>query len=362
MKKTTLGLSLSVMLALGACKPAGTAGQGGATAPATQQPAQGQAARSDLRLNPDHVVATWDGGKMTYGELYQKKGGAFKKLYNKYLQDLHQNEQRELEGHIIETLVNKAAEKAGKSPTDYMQGLAGAPEVSDAEVQAFYDQNLKARGEPFDAVKDRVRGFLAGQKQREVIQKEIDRLKAEAHVKLDLPAPESAKASFELAGRPMKGNPSAKVTVVEFSDFQCPYCSRAVTELKALTDAFPNDVKVYFLHYPLSFHQEAMPAAIASQCANTQGKFWEFHDRLFAQQQQLSAATIESTAKEIGLDADKFKACREDPATRALVQADMEQGEAAGVEGTPSFYVNGMASQHGVPTPETIRQALAGSP
>lgn len=341
-----------IVLGASACKPAdrqsSAAGDAGRVATA-------KTADSELRLDPDRVVAEWSGGKLTYGDLRKKREATFRKLHNKYLQDMYQAEQQELEGFVIETLVQAEAKKAGKTEQEYLAGIAGMPQVSDADVQAFYDQNLKATGQPFEEVKERIRGYLGGSKQRDAVKAEIDRLKAANNVKIDLPPPESSIASFDLEGRPMKGNPNAKVTIVEFSDFECPYCSQAVGGIKALLDAYPNDVKVYFLHYPLNFHQAAMPSAIASQCAHLQGKFWEFHDKLFENQRGLTQELFQSTAKELGLDLEKFNKCVEDPATRAFVQKDMEQGEAAGVEGTPAFYVNGVQSAQGVPTPESIK-------
>jgi protein-disulfide isomerase len=340
--------------AIASCKPA--------AAPVDATSGGKAAAGEDLRLDPTRVVAEWKGGSLTYGELRKKREAAFKKIYNKYLQDMYQAEQRELETFVIETLVKEAAAKKGQSEQDYLQSIAGNPTVSDEDIQAFYDQNVKQSGQPLDAVRDRIRGYLAGTKQRDMVRAEIDRLKSEAGVKLDLPPPETAVVSFDLSGRPVKGNPNAKVTIVEFSDFECPYCGQAAPNVNALADQFKEDVKVVFLHFPLNFHPNAMPAALASQCANAQGKFWEFHDKLFANQKQLGPSFYESTAGELGLDVEKFKKCVDDPATKAYVMRDMEQGETAGVEGTPSFYVNGVASAAGVPTADTIRPLLERKP
>lgn len=122
--------------------------------------------------------------------------------------------------------------------------------------------------------------------------------------------------------------------------------------------AYPDDVKVYFLHYPLSFHQKAMPAAIASECAHKQGKFWEMHDELFAAQQNLGDEHFLNAAKTKGLDLVAFESCLKDPAVGATIKRDMAQGEAAGVQGTPSFYINGVRYEQGVPTVDAVRAAL----
>ena len=131
------------------------------------------------------------------------------------------------------------------------------------------------------------------------------------------------------------------MTVVEFSDFQCPFCSRAVQPVKELESAFGSDVRVVWKHLPLSLHPNAMPAAIAAEAARQQGKFWEMHDKLFANQQALSEAAYVQYAKELKLDLARFQATLKDPATRKRVDEDAAAAGAAGVTGTPTFVVNG---------------------
>ncbi|MFO0725470.1 MAG: thioredoxin domain-containing protein [Myxococcota bacterium] len=354
MKRLILAaLSASLPLIL-SCKPAttGTESKGQGAGAASKSTAGG------ARMDPGTVVAEWNGGKLTYGELLQKKDASFKKLYNKYMTDLYAAEQREVEGFVLESLVTKAAAAAGKSEQEYMQGLAGTPSVTEDDMKKFYDEQVKASGQPYEAVKERIQQYLVGMKQRDAMKAAVDKIKADAKVKISIPPPDTAKATFALAGHPSKGPDNAKVTIVEFSDFQCPYCSRAVPGVHKLLEQFPNDVKIYFLHFPLNFHEKAMPSALAAQCANAQGKFWEFHDKLFENQGSLGPELFEKTAGEVGMDVAKFKSCQSDPATAEFVKKDMEQAEAAGVEGTPSFYVNGVPTSAGVPTPEQIKALL----
>jgi len=127
--------------------------------------------------------------------------------------------------------------------------------------------------------------------------------------------------------------------VVEFSDFQCPFCSRALPAVSELEKTFGKDVRVVWKHLPLSFHPNAMPAALAAEAARAQGKFWQMHDKLFAQQQALSPAIYEQTASE--LDLGKFRAALQASETRARADADLEAARQAGVTGTPTFVVNG---------------------
>ncbi len=153
-------------------------------------------------------------------------------------------------------------------------------------------------------------------------------------------APKDVKVALR-PDDPSRGKESARVTVVEFSDFQCPFCSRAVPAVKHVEQAFKDDVRVVWKHLPLAFHPNAMPAALAAEAARQQGKFWEMHDRLFAAQQALSDAAYVRLAKELGLDLARFEAARRDPAVRQRVEEDAKAAAAAGVTGTPTFVVNG---------------------
>ena len=152
---------------------------------------------------------------------------------------------------------------------------------------------------------------------------------------------------------PMLGPASAAVTVVVFSDLECPYCAQAHAELEALHAAFPQDVRLVFKHFPLSFHQEAMPAAIASQVALEQGKFWEFVSAAFAQQDTLSRETIPAIMTSIGADATALTSIP--TAMAARVQDDIALGEQINISGTPTIFLNGVAIPPGVPADQLAR-------
>ncbi|MEI6225927.1 MAG: thioredoxin domain-containing protein [Deltaproteobacteria bacterium] len=141
------------------------------------------------------------------------------------------------------------------------------------------------------------------------------------------------------ADDPIRGGRKAPVTVIEFSDFQCPYCARAVPAVKELEGN--KNVRVVWKHLPLSFHPNAMPAALAAEAAREQGRFWEMHDKLFANQAGLSEATYLAYARELGLDLKRFQEAMQSPRTRARVQEDLAAAGDAGVTGTPTFVVNG---------------------
>jgi protein-disulfide isomerase len=138
---------------------------------------------------------------------------------------------------------------------------------------------------------------------------------------------------------PVRGNRKAPVTVIQFSEFQCPFCARALPSLKELESN--KSVRVVWKHLPLSFHANAMPAAIAAEAAREQGKFWEMHDRLFSNQAALSDASYLQYARELGLDVKRFQEAIQSPRLRARIQEDLAAAASAGVTGTPTFVVNG---------------------
>ena len=138
-----------------------------------------------------------------------------------------------------------------------------------------------------------------------------------------------------------KGGDDALVTIVEWSDFQCPYCSRVGPTLDQLSKTYGDKVRVAFKHNPLGFHQRALPAALAAEAAGKQGKFWEMHDKLFANQKDLTDENFEAWAKELGLDVGQFKKDMADPKLKEKITSDQKVGAPIGVTGTPAFFING---------------------
>jgi len=155
------------------------------------------------------------------------------------------------------------------------------------------------------------------------------------------PEPEKVVTDINITGAPTKGPKNAPVTIIEFSDFQCPFCSRVVPTLKQIQETYGDKVRVAFKHQPLPFHQNAKLAAQAAMAAHEQGKFWEMHDKLFANQQALDRASLERYAQELGLDMGKFKAALDTNKYEAYVTADSNEGMRVGANGTPTFFING---------------------
>ena len=147
-----------------------------------------------------------------------------------------------------------------------------------------------------------------------------------------------------------RGNKDAKVTIIEFSDIQCPFCTRHHNTMKQLLEEYPQDVKWVFKHFPLdSIHPQARKAAEASECAGDQGKFWEYLDHLFDNQNQLGSSFYISAAEELGLDKDKMKSCIDTGKFKKRVNDNYQEGLKYGVRGTPGNFINGISSPGAIP-------------
>ena len=149
------------------------------------------------------------------------------------------------------------------------------------------------------------------------------------------------RQTLDVASAPSKGNPGARVTLVEFVDYECPHCRLAQGLLRQAMDAYPNDVKVYFKHYPLSSHSYARLAAEAATAAQKQGKFWAYSDKIWTISDMLSPAGLDKIAKEVGLDLAKFRADRERDDIKNRVQKDRDEGRELGINATPTLFING---------------------
>jgi protein-disulfide isomerase len=147
--------------------------------------------------------------------------------------------------------------------------------------------------------------------------------------------------NIDVSDTPMKGPATAPITIVEWADFECPFCKRSAPMIESMVEKFPGKVRFYFKTYPLSIHPHAEPAAHAAFAAMNQGKFWDMHHKLFEKAPQLEGADLEKYAKELGLDMAKFKADIDSPAVAERVARDKKQADAVGLQGTPLVFING---------------------
>lgn len=172
--------------------------------------------------------------------------------------------------------------------------------------------------------------------------KNVAEIRADLKKVADAPPPLlDDPVKISTTGDPYKGPENARIVMVEFSDFQCPFCQKAVAEANKIVAAFPKDVKLVFKQFPLDSHADAEFGAEAALAAQAQGKFWEMHDRLYGGFPDLSRNTVLRYAKQIGLDMNRFTQELDSHKYKTRVHAEEQEGEAANVQGTPTFYLNG---------------------
>jgi protein-disulfide isomerase len=256
------------------------------TSPTTTQ-AKGSAAPA---VDPNAPVAKIGADAITGKDLEEFAKGELRKLDAQYQEQLYQMKRQALDTMIMKRLVEAKAKAAGKSPDEYVQAeiMARVGPVSDAEVQQVYDA-AKAQGRdlpPIAQVKETIVRYVQQQKGQAAAQAYYDKLKAEAKVEILLPPYRAPRQQVEAKG-PSRGPANAPITIVEFSDFECPYCAAVQGTLRTVLSTAGSDVRHVWKNFPLSFHAGARPTAIAAECARVQGRFWEFHDLVFTSQSGL---------------------------------------------------------------------------
>ena len=266
-------------------------------------------------------------------------GGA--RLFTIYTQE-YQLRKQLLDDIITKRLLENEAKSRGISVEELsrveVEGKA-AP-VTEAEAKAFYDQNKARFGQTAeaDALKQIETG-LRGQRINARRTEYVASLRKVAAVKVMLEPP---RAKIDPVGGPTKGPESAPITIIEYADYQCPYCTRANVALKQVEEKYAGKVRIVFRDFPLTqIHPNAAKAAEAGACADEQGKFWPMHDKLFANQTKLGVPDLKQHATELGLDAEAFGTCLDSGKHAADIKKSLEEGQRLGLSGTPSFFING---------------------
>ncbi len=252
----------------------------------------------------------------------------------------HQLRTQALDALVTRTLIEKEAMARGTTAEALDQAeVIARVKVGDAEIQSVYAANKARLGNKSEAeALAQVRSALLEQRQTERRNAFARELRTRYAVKVLL---EPHRVPVELAGAPVRGNPKAPVTIVEFSDFQCPFCVRARPTIARVREVYGDKVRFAFRHYPLDFHPLAQKAGEAAACAGEQDRFWQMHDRLWENPQKLGVPDLKAQAQALGLEALAFSACLDSGRHASVVERDFAAGQAYGVSGTPAFFVNG---------------------
>ena len=288
--------------------------------------------------NSSDTVATVAGQPVSEQELLDTLGP--QKVMQMRKQD-YETKSAALDSLIRLKLVQAEAKKRGISPEELMKQEVESKvaDPTDGEVEAFF-LGRNQEGVRFEDVKEQFRDALKQLKLLKARRAYADTLRTNTDVAVML-RPPSVNVAYDPAR--VKGNPDAPVTIVEFSDFQCPFCKAAESTLKEVLTKYSGRVKLAFLDFPLrEIHPKAQGAAEAARCAAEQGKFWEYHDALYADQSKLEGAELVTSAVALNMDEKSFRACLDSDKFKSEIEADREQGIKIGVTGTPGFFINGI--------------------
>ena len=296
--------------------------------------ARGAAADSK---NSDTVLATIGSTKITEAQVDEKARPQLSAIQSQ----VYTAKKRALDDLIDDYLIEQAAKKAGLSKEAYLKRQVDdkAPAPTEQEMKAFYDQNQNRIRQPYDRIKLPLQAYMKRQKTTAARDELVAKLRQEAGVKVMLKAPRVDVSMENSAGSVGPGN--APVTIVEFSDYQCPYCQRAEASVKEVQKKYGDKVRLVYMDFPLPMHSNALKAAQAARCAGDQGKYWEYHDALFADQNKLDQAGLKATAANLKLDTKKFDECTAGDLHMDQIRKSQMEGSAAGVDGTPTFVING---------------------
>jgi protein-disulfide isomerase len=284
--------------------------------------------------------------------------GKFWEMHDKLFSNQKALDRASLEKYAQELGLNvgkfKAALDSGKFKAKVEADMAAGSAVGANGTPTFFINGRELVGaQPFDAFKKVIDEEIAKADKLLASGTKADELYAKILAENIAAAPaapaggaegaqaEPAVQKVDVGNAPVKGAKNAPVTIVAFSDFECPFCSRVVPTLKQIEEQYQGKVKVAFKNQPLSFHANAKPAAAAALAAHEQGKFWEMHDKLFANQRALDRASLEKYAQELGLNVGKFKAALDSGKFNAQIEADSAEGTRLGANGTPTFFING---------------------
>jgi predicted DsbA family dithiol-disulfide isomerase len=247
-----------------------------------------------------------------------------------------------LDGLINQRLVEAEAARLGLTPLALLKQVVDSKisDPSDDEVLALYNAQKDRINRPFEEVKTQIRDAIKDSKTKDARKEYFGSLREKTEVSVLLKPPRTAM-SFDPAR--VRGNAAAPVTIVEFSDFQCPFCLRAHSTVQSLLTKYDGRVKLAYRDFPLrEIHPRAQMAAEASRCAAEQGKFWEYHDLLFANPGKLAEAALKEDARTLSLDTAQFDFCLDSGKFKPAIEEDLQAGTNAGVNGTPGFFINGI--------------------
>ena len=348
-RRATAVLPLLLVVGIVACADEVTSQESGrAVAPAVPASAAAQ----------DTPLATVDGETITRADLEEIIGDQLALLEHQYGSQLYELLDAGVTELMRQRLVEAEAETRGVSVEVLMnEEIESKISVTDGDIEAWYALNQqRLQGRPLQQLREPIRQFLQDQQREELMIELTDALSEGREVAVHL---EPYRVDFDHSDQPVWGPADAPVTVLEFSDFECPYCSGFTSTLQQIKTDYEGRIRVVYRQLPLTqIHPNAQKAAEASLCANDQGKFWELHDVMFAEQSLLGVADLKRKAGRLGLDQATFDACLDSGQYAERVAEDVRVATRLGIDGTPAVFVNGRPLTGGAVPYEMLQEII----
>lgn len=309
---------------------------------------QAQSHSASKPTGDEEVVAVVQGKALTQADLLEKSQTdldnlalQLREFEARQKQDRYDALRRNLDALIADRLLQLEADAQSVSVDDLIAAevTAKLTQPTEADIDNVYEANKSRLNQSKDMLRPRIVDFIMSRKTGQRRQEFVESLKEKYEVSDHF---EPLRFDIETEGHPSNGPAAAPVTLVEFSDFECPYCLQMTATLREVKEHYGDKIRVVFRQFPIpSLHAHAMRAAQASLCADEQGRFWPMHDRLFEAPVKLDDDALFAKASDLGLDSDKFKECLSSGRHADRVQSDIQAGVSVGVTGTPALFVNG---------------------
>ena len=342
----------TVTLLAAACALAGCVQEEGGASPAAAARSSDAAAPAGVPPMPE-VLATVDGEDITLADVRARVGERLDQLDNSYLSNRHNLIEEALQQMLQDRLLGAEARRRGININELVaEQTGGSLTITDAEIEAWYAANQSRVRGSVDQIRDQIVELLQNQRREQAVEALQDSLEAQHEVSYHL---DPFRVALDNTGAPAKGPEDAPITLVEFSDFECPFCKRFAPTLGLLEETYGDRLRIVYRQFPLvNLHPAAFKAAEASLCAADQESFWELHDLMFQESDRLTVRDLKEKAGRLGLDQQAFDTCLDTGRYVEQVQNDLAAGRAIGVTGTPTLYVNGIPVEGGAVPFETV--------
>ncbi len=292
------------------------------------------------------VVAYWQGGQLSYDDVTGPMKPQLNQMLAEYMMGRYDAEYQAVQSAMDEKILEAEAKEQKLAAVEELLKKEVSDKVAKAtepEIDEAYQMlQRKLRGQSKEEARPTLEAAVGQKKAGERYMAYIEELRTKYQATVQLPFPDVPRIDVSVDDDPTVGPADAPITIIQFAEYQCPYCGKARESLDRVEKQYEGKVRLVFRDFPLDFHPRAVPAAVAANCAGKQDKYWPVHNAIMKDQQSLADADLLAIAKTAGVDIASWEECRKDPAMEAEVAKDLDDGRKAGVSGTPAFFINGI--------------------